>query len=122
MKRERGVSLSQLFFWGFGLALLAVVGMKVVPSVIEYYTILKDVKTVAGQVNGSSSVAEVRNAFAKYQDIDNLQSIKAQDLEIYKEDGQIVIAFAYTHKIKIGGPVSLVIDYQGSSTGKGRGE
>lgn len=121
MKRERGVSLSQLLFWGFALALLAVAGMKVVPSVIEYYTILKDVKTVAAQVNASSSVAEVRNAFAKYADIDNLKAITPQDLEIYKEDGQIVIAFSYSHKIKLGGPVSLVIDYQGSSTGSGRG-
>jgi uncharacterized protein DUF4845 len=122
MKRERGVSLSKLLFWGFGLALLAIFGMKVVPSVIEYYTILKDVKTVAGQASASSSVAEVRNAFAKYQDIDELKSIKASDLEIYKDNGQIVISFAYTHKIKIGGPVSLVIDYQGSSAGKGRGD
>ena len=122
MKRERGVSLSQLLFWGFGLALLAVTGMKVVPSVIEYYTILKNVKAVAGQVNGSSSVADVRNRYGKFVEIDDTKSVKPEDLEIYKDNGQIVISFAYSHKIKLGGPVSLVIDYQGSSAGTGRGE
>ena len=122
MNKQRGVSLAKLMVGGFLLALLAIVAMKVVPSVIEYYKIEKAVKAVAGQASSSTSVAEVRNAYAKYVDIDVIKAVQPEDLEIYKDGGQLVISFSYSQKIKIGGPVSLVIDYEGSSTGSGRGE
>lgn len=122
MKSQRGLSLVKLLVGGFLLALLAIAGMKVVPSVLEFYKIKKAVTAVAGQSNSNTSVSEVRNAYAKYVDIDVIKAVQPQDLEIYKDSGELVISFSYSQKIKIGGPVSLVIDYEGSSTGSGRGE
>lgn len=122
MKKERGLSLVRLLVGGFLLALLAIAAMKVVPSVIEYYKIEKAVRTVAGQATGSTTVGEVRNAYAKFVDIDVIKAVQPEDLEVYKDSGQIVISFSYSQKIKIAGPVSLVIDYEGASTGSGRGE
>ena len=40
MKYQRGVALSGLIFWGVVITLVAVLGMKVVPTTIEYYKIL----------------------------------------------------------------------------------
>ena len=122
MKSQRGLSLVKLLVGGFLLALLAIAGMKVVPSVIEFYKIKKAVTAVAGQASGNTSVSEVRNAYAKFVEIDVIKAVQPQDLEIYKDSGELVISFSYSQKIKIGGPVSLVIDYEGSSTGSGRGE
>ena len=122
MKAQRGLSLVKLLVGGFLLALLAIAGMKVVPSVIEFYKIKKAVTAVAGQASGNTSVSEVRNAYAKFVEIDVIKAVQPQDLEIYKDSGELVISFSYSQKIKIGGPVSLVIDYEGSSTGSGRGE
>jgi hypothetical protein len=117
MNRQRGIALGQLLLWGFVLAIVAIIGMKAVPSVIEYYTILKNVKTVANQAGEGSTVGQVRSAYAKYAEIDNTKSLSPDDLDIYKEGGQIVIAFSYEHRIPLFGPVSLVIDYEGSATG-----
>lgn len=122
MKSQRGLSLVKLLVGGFLLALLAIAGMKVVPSVIEYYKIKKAITAVAGQANSNTSVSEVRTAYAKYVEIDVIKAVQPQDLEVYKDSGELVISFSYSQKIKLGGPVSLVIDYEGSSTGSGRGE
>ena len=46
MKKQRGVALSGLLFWGFVVAMVAVLGLKVAPTAIEYYKILKDAKSV----------------------------------------------------------------------------
>ncbi|MBL8418370.1 MAG: DUF4845 domain-containing protein, partial [Dechloromonas sp.] len=37
MKYQRGVALSGLIFWGIIIALVAILGMKVAPTTIEYY-------------------------------------------------------------------------------------
>jgi Tfp pilus assembly protein FimT len=116
MKRQRGVSLSGLMM---GIALLipvALLGMKVTPSVIEYYKILKAVKSVGNDSSlQGAGVAAVRKAFEKHAEIDNFKTITAQDIEVTKDGGQLVVFFAYQDKIPLFANVSLVMDYEGSS-------
>ena len=45
--QQRGVTLFGLLFWGVFIAFVAVVGAKVTPTVMEYYTILRAVNKVA---------------------------------------------------------------------------
>ncbi|MBS3916486.1 MAG: DUF4845 domain-containing protein [Sulfuritalea sp.] len=118
MKKQKGLSLIGMLLVSAALIGVAVVGMKVVPSVMEYYTILKHVKTIAG--SGASTVAEVRSAFDRHANIDDTSSITGADLDITKEGNQIVIYFEYAKKIHIAGNVSILIDYAGSSSGSKR--
>ncbi|RLJ64977.1 DUF4845 domain-containing protein [Sulfurisoma sediminicola] len=116
MKRQRGVSLSGLLM---GIAIIipaALLGMKVTPSVIEYYKILKAAKTVGkDSALQSASVPDIRKAFDKHAEIDNFKKITSQDIEVTKEGGQLVVSFAYQDKIPLFANVSLVMDYEGSS-------
>jgi len=114
MKYQRGVALSGLLFWSVVLVLVAVLGMKVAPTVIEYYKILKDAKASVAKVGPEATVADVRNAFDRFAEIDMLQ-FSAKDLEISKDGGKVVIEFAYEKRIPLFWNVSLVIDYQGST-------
>ena len=116
MRYQRGVALSGLIFWGFVFAMVAILGMKVAPTAIEYYKILKDSKAVVGQVQETASVAEVKAAFNKFAEIDHLD-FKADQLDVSKENGKIVISFEYEKRIPLFWNVSLVIDYKGSTAG-----
>ncbi|PKO72329.1 MAG: DUF4845 domain-containing protein [Betaproteobacteria bacterium HGW-Betaproteobacteria-14] len=118
MKKQQGLSLIGMIVVGALIIGIAIVGMKIAPSVIEYYTILKHVKAVAN--GGGTSVAEIRNAYDRYAEIDGTPSISGADLEITKEGNQIVISFEYPKKIHIAGNVSILIDYAGSSSGSKR--
>lgn len=117
LKYQRGVTVSGLLFWGIVLILVAVLAMKVAPSVIEYGKILKDSKAVVAQVGQGASVADVKRAFARYAEIDHLE-FTADQLDISKEGNQIVISFAYEKRIHLFHNVSLLIDYQGSTSGQ----
>ncbi|EKE17334.1 MAG: transmembrane protein [uncultured bacterium] len=117
MKYQRGVALSGLIFWGVLFFLVAVLGMKVVPTALEYYKIVKDTKAVAAQAAPDATVADIRNAFNKYADIDYLE-FKGDQLDISKENGKIVIEFAYEKRIPLFLNVSLLIDYRGSTAGQ----
>ena len=114
MNYQRGVALSGLLFWSFVIVMVAVLGMKVFPSVMEYSKVLKNSKTVAAQAPQGASVAEVKAAFNKYADVDYL-TFSADQLDITKENGQIVISFEYEKRIPLFYNVSLVIDYKGST-------
>jgi len=116
MNKQRGVALSGLLFWGIVLVLVSVLGMKVVPSYIEYGKILKDTKSTVAKVGPEATVAEVRNTFNKFAEIDMLD-FNANNLEISKDNGKIVIEFAYEKRIPLFWNVSLLIDYKGSTAG-----
>jgi ribosomal protein L31E len=115
MSNQRGFGLSQVLLWGVVLGVIAVGAMKVAPSFIEYQTILRAVKSVAANANAQTTVAQVKSSFSKQMDVDNINSIRPDDLDIYKENNQIVISFAYDKILPLFGPVNLLIKYAGSS-------
>jgi hypothetical protein len=114
MKYQRGVAISGLIFWGVVLVLVAVLAMKVAPTTIEYYKILKSAEGTVAKMGPDSTVADVRNTFDRFAEIDMLE-FSAKELEISKENGKIVIEFAYEKRIPLFANVSLLIDYQGSA-------
>ena len=114
MKYQRGVALSGLIFWGVVITLVAVLGMKVAPTTIEYYKILKDIKATANKVGPDATVADVRKTFDNFANIDQLD-FKPEQLDVSKEKGKIVVSFDYDKRIPLFGNVSLVINYKGST-------
>lgn len=116
MKRKQlGVSLSGLLIVSVFLAVLALLGMKLFPPVVEYFQIIKTVKAVAGDPSASTSVTEVRRSFERRASVDDISSVGAQDIEVSKEGSDVVISFAYEKRIPLFSNVSLLIDFQGSS-------
>ena len=114
MKHQRGVALSGLIFWGVVITLVAVLGMKVVPTTVEYYKILKDIKATVAKVGPDATVADVRRTFDNFANIDQLD-FKPEQLDVSKERGKIVVSFDYDKRIPLFGNVSLVINYKGST-------
>lgn len=115
MNSQRGVAISGLLVWGIIIALVAVLGMKVVPEYIEYFKILKSVKSVSTDASGKT-VTEIRAAYDRYADVNYIQTLKGTDLDISKDANGVVIEFAYERRIPLFYNVSLLIDFHGSSS------
>jgi hypothetical protein len=94
------------------VGVIAVLGMKVVPTFTEYMSIKKAISSV--KANGGS-VPEMRMAFDKQAEVGYIDSISGKDLDIVKNGDDAEISFAYQKVISLAGPVSLLIDYQGST-------
>jgi type II secretory pathway pseudopilin PulG len=113
---QRGVSISGLIAVMVILGLIAVVAMKVLPSISEYRAIKE---TIAMVKTAGGSVREMQIAFDKNAQIQDISTISSKDLIIAKEDGETEISFAYEKRIPLGGPVSLLIDYAGTTSKTG---
>ncbi|MDR2239480.1 MAG: DUF4845 domain-containing protein [Zoogloeaceae bacterium] len=110
---QKGLTLMGLILIAVLAGCVLIVGLKVVPSVIEYYTIMKNIKTIA---NGeAATVEEVRRAYDQQTITDRTPSVSGADLDIFKDGSQYIISFEYAKKIPIAGNVSILIDYSGST-------
>ena len=84
LKSQRGVSLSGLIFVLAIIGVLAMLAMKVLPSVGEYRAI-KNAIVTAKATNGT--VREMQLSFDKAAEIDSISSINGKDLIITKDNG-----------------------------------
>lgn len=113
---QRGITLLGLLMWAIIIGMLALVALRVLPTVNEYLTIQRAVNRVADE--GLSTVPEIRAAFERQKEIEySITSIGGQDLKITKEDDKVVIRFAYEKEIELASPVYLLIKYAGRSKG-----
>ena len=109
---HRGITLIGLLLWAIVVAFVALIVVRVLPTINEYSTILRAVQQIAKA--SPSTVAEVRNAFEKQKEVEySIASISGKDLIVTKENDQIVIRFAYDKEVPIFEPVFLLIKYSG---------
>jgi hypothetical protein len=112
--RQQGLTLVSLVFWAIAFAMVALVTLKVIPTINEYYTISAAVDKAAKA--GGSTVQEIRASFERTRQVEySMTSITGQDLTVTKENERIVVSFAYDKEIELFGPVSLLIKYRGRS-------
>jgi Tfp pilus assembly protein PilE len=114
MKHQRGLSLVGLIIVAAIVAFVALIGFKLLPSYIEYFTVQKVLRDLSRspEMRGAS-VKDVKIAFEKRAEIDNISSLKAEDLEITKEaSGGFTIVANYAVKVPLFANVSACIDFE----------
>jgi hypothetical protein len=115
--KQSGVTLSGLFLTLFVLIIAALLAMKLIPPYMEYGTAKKAIEAIARDRDTSTS-QEIRRAFDARAAIDNIDVIKATDLEISKDAGGVVIAFAYRKEVPLFANLGVSIDFAANSKGQ----
>lgn len=110
--KQRGLSLVGFLFVIVIVALLAVLGMKVVPSVVEYVAIKR---AITNAKHAGSSPGEIKASFDKQRDAAYIESVTGKDLEVTKTEAGYDVDVSYQKKIELFGPASLVLDYEATT-------
>jgi hypothetical protein len=111
-RRQRGLSIVGLIFFGLIVVVLLLIGAKLVPAVTEYIAIERAIQKIK---NEGSTVGEIRAAFDRHAVIDDIKSINSKDLDITKDNDRVVISYAYAYQIQLLDNVRLVIDFAGTT-------
>jgi len=111
-RRQQGVSLLSLILLLAVACIIAVLAMKVVPTVTEYFSAKKAIESL--KAAGGSSL-DMRAAFTRQAEVGYITSIKGTDLDIVRNGDDVDISFAYEKEIPLFGPVSLLINYSAST-------
>jgi hypothetical protein len=113
-KHQSGVSLLGLLIVAALLIAIALLGMKLAPSYIEFYSIKKALVSVAAE-KANGSPAEIRKAFDAHCTIDAISSVGPQDLEITKDGGELLISVGYRKEIPLVANVGVYINFNAAS-------
>ena len=114
MNQQRGMTMIGLVLVAIVVAFLGLVTIKVVPTVLEYQSILKAVKKAGTE--GSNPV-EIKTIYGKDMEIDQvISSVKVQDLVIEPDgNGRFDVSFAYNKEIALFANAYLLLKYDGTS-------
>jgi hypothetical protein len=114
LRDQRGFSLFSLLLWAILAGFVALLGMRVLPTINEFLIIQKAVNKAA--LEGGNTVSGIRAAFDRQKAVEfSISSITSRDLDITKENDRIVVRFAYDKEIELMSPAFLLIKYQGRS-------
>lgn len=111
---QLGIGLGGLLVGAVIFIVLAMVGMKMGPSYLEFFAIKKAVNAIA-QEKSDASVAEIRKTWDARATIDDISSVKGADIEVTKDGGAVTITATYRKEIKMVGNVGVYIDFRAAS-------
>lgn len=111
-RQSRGITM-------FGILIVIIViitavlpAIRSIPSLMEYQAINRAVKQARER---AVSREDIVVAFDKQAAIDDITSIKGEDLEVLDAGGSIqAVRFSYKREIPLYGPIGLVITYSGT--------
>lgn len=114
-KKQLGVGLSGLLMGAVILIALAMLGLKLTPSYIEFFAIKKAVNAIGDEARGGASVAAIRKSFDARATIDDISSVKGSDVEVSKDSGGVSVRVAYRKEIPLAGNVGVYIEFVAAS-------
>lgn len=113
---QSGVGFVGFLLGASFLVLVSILGIKIIPAYVENAEINHLLANVANDVEmQKASHREVRAALLKQASINNIKSIKPEDVEISNEGGRMVLNISYTARVPLVGNVSLIIDFKSTS-------
>ena len=114
-KTQTGVSLAALLLVSAVLVAFAIVGIKLVPSYLEFMAVKKVIKAVGEEKGGAASVTEIRRSYELRASVDAIESVKSSDLEITKDGGAVVVSVRYRKEVPLVGNTGIYIDFATAS-------
>jgi Tfp pilus assembly major pilin PilA len=117
MVKQRGLSLIGLIVTLGVLGFLAVMAAKLMPAYLEYFSVKKMFATMEQSGDLKGTVRDIRRSFDTRNAIEDVKSVRGEDLEVGKEGGETVITATWAVKIPMVGNASACLDFM-VTTGK----
>jgi hypothetical protein len=117
MNRQRGMTFIGLVLLIAAGLFVVMVGMKLTPAYVEYFTIKKTLKKISEEPGfATMSRKEIMDVYNKASMIDEIDDVNAKDLVVGKSaGGQNTVSIAYQKVIPIIANVSVLIDFTAST-------
>jgi hypothetical protein len=114
--RQRGLSMIGFLFVAAVVVTCVIVGFRVLPAYIEYYSVTKALQQALADAKDLNSSAEIRSAFQKRADAGYIESVNGRDVEVSKTKNEVTASVTWTRKLPLVANVSLLLDFDASAT------
>jgi hypothetical protein len=84
---------------------------------MEFGTAKNAIQAISRE-RANATPLEIRRAFDSRAAIDDITAVKASDLDITKDAGEVVISFAYRKEVPLFSNVGIYMDFAANSRGQ----
>lgn len=115
--RQRGISMIGLFWIAVAIIFVAILGMKVVPAYVHNAQIAEIFKEIAADAAmQDASAHDIKMSYDKRASINSIEDISADDIDINKVDGRLIVSASYSVKIPLVANITLLLEFNPSSS------
>ena len=117
MKKQRGMTFLGVVLMVAAIVFVAVILLKLSPAYLEYISVKRTLTSIASDPGFTNmGKNEIMTAFERRAQVDDIKSIKAEDLEILKEDGgKPTVSAEYQVVVPLMANVSALLDFTAST-------
>jgi Domain of unknown function (DUF4845) len=114
--KQRGITFIGLVLVIVAIVCIAIVGMKVTPAYIEFFSVKKIISRIGNEPNfNDMSKKEIQEEFTNGANIGYVTVINANDLVIEKRDAGNVVMAQYQVTIPIVANASILLDFNATT-------
>ena len=114
--RQCGLSMIGFLFVAAVVVTCVMIGFRVLPAYIEYYSVQKALAQALDEAKDLNSVAEIRKAFQKHADAGYIDSVSARDVDVVKSKNEVTASVSWTRKLPMVANVSLLLEFDAAVT------
>lgn len=114
LKKQAGITLWGVAIAGFFLVIAAMLTVKVLPTVTEFYKVKKNIHATINKEGPNASKKDLMRTYDKFADVDML-AIDSSKLRFKKTGGKWDITADYEKRIHLFWNAYLVLDYYAST-------
>jgi hypothetical protein len=113
--KERGLTISGFIFVTAVVIACVMIGFRVLPAYVEYYSVVKTLKQTLSNAREGVSPAEFRRSFDLLSSADYIDSVKGSDVDLQKDGNEWVATAAWEKRLPLVANVSLLLDFEASA-------
>lgn len=113
---DRGVTLLGFLFVAVVLVVVIMVGARITPAVIEYYSIKTALDEALSDTKDPTVLPDIQRAFQKRIDAGYIESVSSKDVEIHRNGNAVTANVNWTRTMHLVANASLLLEFEASAT------
>jgi hypothetical protein len=113
--RQAGITIIGFVFVAAVVLAIAMIGFRVMPSYIEYFSVEKTLRQTLQNSRDGVSLAEFRKDFDLKASADYIESVRGSDIDLTRDGSQLVASASWTNTLHLVGNVSLLLEFEASA-------
>jgi len=115
-ERQHGLTIMGFLLVAAVVIIFVVVGARMVPAYIEYFSVQKALEKSLNDVRDPTAANDLRKSFDRYLATDYIQSVRASDVEVTKDQNVVTASVAWTRILPLIANVSLYLEFEAKAS------
>jgi hypothetical protein len=112
---QRGLTMTGFIITAIIVVAVVMIGFRVMPSYIEYYTVQKVLAKTLDDSKQGFSLYQFRRDFDLKASADYIDSVRGSDIDVAKDGNNLVATATWTKTLHLVGNVSLLLEFEATA-------